>query len=229
MTSLPPNPRYERKFVVEGLPLPDVLALVRRHPAAFREIYPSRSVNNIYLDTPGLRDYSEHLNGAAHRTKTRVRWYGPWSGFIACPTLEHKLKRGHVSGKVSNGLAPLSMNGHVSKSDLEAAFNGAALPEFTRLALRHLQPSLLNRYQRHYFQSADGRFRLTVDSGLQFAASRQAQSIEIAFGPPETQVVVELKYGLALADDAAHVTNTLPFRLARCSKYVLGISSRAAC
>jgi hypothetical protein len=66
---------------------------------------------------------------------------------------------------------------------------------------------------------------LTVDSGLQFAAARQVQGI---FCPPATPVVVKLKYGLAEAEYAAPVTNALPFRLARCSKYVLGITSLAA-
>lgn len=228
MTTLPSNPRYERKFIADGLALSEVLAFVRRHPAAFRETYPARSVNNLYLDSPEFRDYHDHVNGVAHRTKTRLRWYGAWSGCIAKPTLEHKLKCGLVSGKVSHVLPPLSMNGHVSKPDLEAAFDGTNLPELARFALHHLQPSLLNRYQRHYFLSADGRFRLTVDSGLQFAAARQVQTKGVSFCPPAALVVIELKFGLAQAEYAAPVTNALPFRLARCSKYVLGINTLAA-
>ena len=228
MTSLPSNPRYERKFVTDRLALSEVLAFVRRHPAGFRETYPARSVNNLYLDSPEFRDYHDHINGVAHRTKTRLRWYGAWSGRIATPTLEHKVKCGLVSGKRSHRLPPLSMNGHVSRSDLEAAFDSANLPELARFALHHLQPSLLNRYQRHYFQSADGRFRLTVDSGLQFAAARPIQSPGVSFCPPAALVVIELKFGLAQAEYAAPVTNALPFRLARCSKYVLGINTLAA-
>jgi hypothetical protein len=228
MSVLPSNPRYERKFVAEGFSLSEVLAVVRRHPAGFRETYPARTVNNLYLDSPELRDYHDHVNGIARRTKTRVRWYGAWSGCIATPTLEYKLKQGHVSGKVSNGLPPLSMNGHVSRTDLEAAFDKASLPELTRLALRHLQPSLLNRYRRHYFQSAAGRFRLTVDSDLQFAPARQVQGMQISFGPPASPIVVELKYGLDQAEGTASVTNLIPFRMARCSKYVLGLTALGA-
>jgi len=228
MSLLPSNPRYERKFVVDGFSLSEVLAVVRRHPAGFRETYTARSVNNLYLDTPEYRDYHDHVNGISHRTKTRVRWYGAWSGRIDAPTLESKPKQGYVSGKVSHGLPPLSMNGHVSRTDLEAAFDGANLPELTRLALRHLQPSLLNRYRRHYFQSADGRFRLTVDSDLQFAPARQVQGTGISFTPPATPIVVELKYGLAQAEVTASVTNSMPFRMARCSKYVLGVTRLAA-
>jgi hypothetical protein len=227
MTTLPPNPRYERKFIADRLALAEVLALVRRHPAAFRETYPARSLNTLYLDSPDLRDYRDHVNGIAHRAKTRIRWYGAWSGRIDTPTLERKLKHGQVSGKLSHRLPPLSMNGHVWKSDLAAAFDCASLPALTRSALHHLQPSLLNRYQRHYFQSGDGRFRLTVDSGLQFAAARQAQGMGVSFGPPIAPIVIELKYGLAEAEAAPQVTNTLPFRLARYSKYVLGINRLA--
>ena len=229
MTTLPSNPRYERKFVADGFALSEVLALVRRHPAAFRETYPARSVNNLYLDSADLHDYHDHINGIAHRTKTRIRWYGAWSGRVATPTLEYKIKRGLVSGKASHGLPPFLMNGTLSRPDLEATFDSANLPALARSALHHLQPSLLNRYQRSYFQSADGRFRLTVDSGLQFAGARQAPGTGVTFCPPAAPVVIEVKYGLAEAEYAAHVTNTLPFRLARCSKYVLGITSLAAC
>ena len=228
MSLLPPNPRYERKFIADGFTVPEVLALVRRHPAAFRETYPARTVNTLYLDSADLRDYHDHVNGIAHRTKTRIRWYGAWSGLIDTPTLERKLKRGQVSGKVSHRLPAILMNGHVSRPDLDAAFDGASLPTLARSGLHHLQPSLLNRYQRHYFQSADGHFRLTVDSGLQFAAARQAQGTGVTFRPPTVPVVIEVKYGLAEAEYAAPVTNALPFRLARCSKYVLGIASLAA-
>ena len=42
-------------------------------------------------------------------------------------------------------------------------------------------------------------------------------------------IVIELKYGLMEAVSAAHVANPLPFRLARCSKYVLGINTLTAC
>lgn len=227
MTTLPPNPRYERKFIADRLALAEVLALVKRHPAAFREAYPARNVNNLYLDSPDLRDYRDHVNGIAHRTKTRIRWYGAWSGRLDTPTLERKLKQGLVSGKLSHRLPPLSMNGHVWKPDLEAAFDSANLPALMRSALHHLQPSLLNRYQRHYFQSADGRFRLTVDSALQFAAARHAQGMGVSFCPPAVPVVIEVKYGLAEAEAAPNVANALPFRLARCSKYVLGINGLA--
>src|SRR5437879_6346363 len=104
MLPLPANPRYERKFLPQEFALAEVLTLVRRHPAMFREVYPPRFVNNIYLDSPGRSDYHDHVAGVPNRSKTRVRWYGAPSGHIAMPVLEQKVKHGHVGGKLSHGL-----------------------------------------------------------------------------------------------------------------------------
>jgi hypothetical protein len=41
-------------------------------------------------------------------------------------------------------------------------------------------------------------------------------------------VVFEVEYGLAEAEYAESVTNALPFRLARCSKYVLRVNNVGA-
>ncbi|HWQ92706.1 MAG TPA: VTC domain-containing protein, partial [Clostridia bacterium] len=106
-----PNLRYERKFVAEGFTAAEALARVRRHPWAFREVYPPRIVNNIYLDSPSRRNYHDHVNGTANRTKTRVRWYGPQFENAPRPTLERKLKRGMVSGKTGHALPHLAING----------------------------------------------------------------------------------------------------------------------
>lgn len=223
MIPMLPNPRYERKFVTDGLVLAEVLALVRRHPAAFREAYPPRFVNNIYLDSHGRSDYHDNIVGVANRSKTRVRWYGPPSGQIARPALERKLKHGLVSGKLTHSLPGFFLNGGALLPLLENIFDAALLPEGLRSYLHHLEPSLFNRYRRYYFVSGDGRFRLTIDTDLQFghgSASNGLRTTLIPFAPTQ---ILELKFGPSDAEQADRVTNSLPFRLARCSKYVLGI------
>ncbi len=217
------NPRYERKFVADGLVLAEVLALVRRHPAAFREAYPPRFVNNIYLDSHGRSDYHDNLVGVANRSKTRVRWYGPASGQIARPVLERKLKRGLVSGKLSHALPAFFLNGGALLPLLKNIFDAAQLPEGLRSYLHHLEPSLCNRYRRYYFLSGDGRFRLTVDTELQFGHGRASNDLQATLNPLASTQILELKFGPSEAEQADCVTNGLPFRLARCSKYVLGI------
>ncbi len=222
MTTPRPSLRYEKKFLAEGFTTAEVLANIRRHPAAFREVYPRRVVNNIYPDSPTRRDYHDHVNGAANRTKTRVRWYGPQSQLARHPVLERKLKRGLVSGKEGHPLPTFSINGARLRSLLDTAFDSAVLPPMLRSALRLVEPALFNRYHRHYFLSRDGRFRLTVDSGLQFAGLPHDHRPVITPLPPVATVILELKFGPELAEDADVITNAWPFRVARFSKYVAG-------
>lgn len=219
------HPRYEKKFIAEGFNLAEVLARVKRHPAAFREVYPPRVVNNIYLDSPALRDYHEHVNGTANRCKTRVRWYGLESPLLPNPVLERKLKRGLVSGKEAHPLPPLSLNGARLRSSLENTFDSAAVPPLLRSALRLLEPALFNRYRRNYFLSRDGKFRLTVDSALQFARPPHDDRQAKAPLAPAATLIIELKFAPEAAEDAHVITNALPFRVARFSKYVVGIES----
>jgi len=223
MIPMLPNPRYERKFVADGLALAEVLALVRRHPAAFREAYPARFVNNIYLDSHGRSDYHDNIIGVANRSKTRVRWYGPPSGQITGPTLERKLKRGLVSGKLTHALPGFAVNGGTIQPLLNSAFDAALLPERLRSDLCHREPSLFNRYQRYYFLSGDGRFRPTVDTELQFGLGSASNGLRAALIPFVPTQILELKFRPSEAEHADRVTNSLRFRLARCSKYVLGI------
>ncbi len=224
MTAPLPNPRYERKFVAKDMALTEVLAMVRRHPAGFSVAYSPRRVNNIYLDSPTLTAYQEHINGAAERVKTRVRWYGAWNGAQHAACIERKLKCGLVSGKVSHPLSPLVADGHSCAEELNEAFESAGLPPVFRVSLRHLQPSLFNQYQRQYFLSGDRRFRLTVDSELRFGPPQNFNTQPNA-RPTELLVVLELKFAPEHAALAPCITNHWPFRLTRCSKYVLGIRS----
>lgn len=223
MIPMLPNPRYEWKFVADGLVLAEVLALIRRHPAAFREAYPARFVNNIYLDSHGRSDYYDNIVGVANRSKTRVRWYGPPSGQIAKPVLERKLKRGLISGKLTHALPGFAVNGGPIQPLLKAVFHAALLPERLRSDLCQLEPSLFNRYRRYYFLSADGRFRLTVDTDLQFGRASASNGLRATLTPFARTLILELKFGATEAEQADRVTNSLPFRLARYSKYVLGI------
>jgi len=225
METAPPNLRYERKFVTDGFSPAEVLARIRRHPCAFREVYPPRVVNNIYLDSPSRRDYHDHINGVANRTKTRVRWYGPQFESAERPTLERKLKKGMVSGKTGHPLPKLSINGGCVRSLLTRNFETADFPPAIRLALQHMEPALFNRYRRHYFLSGDGRFRLTVDNDLQFAGVQPNGRPTPFCGHAPAVVIIELKFGPELAESAGLLTNIFPFRLNRFSKYVAGIQN----
>ncbi len=219
--------RYERKFLAPGWSPVEVLAEVWRHPAAFHEAYPPREVNNIYLDSPELRDYVAHVNGAERRLKTRVRWYGALNGRIAAPALDRKIKEGLLGTKSVLRLPPFALNGGLHPEALAALFDRAAIPDPLRLALDALHPTLINRYWRHYYVSGDGRFRLTVDSRLEFFHPEVNTAAMLASAPHECPVVIEVKFGADQAEAAERITTALPFRLTRCSKYVWGIERLA--
>lgn len=223
MTPASAHLRYERKFLPPDGSLAELLALVRRHPAGFHEIFGERWVNNLYLDTPELTHYHQHINGCANRVKFRVRWYGDLCRHAPQPVLELKARHGLLSRKETYALPPLTLNGDFRRELLESGYGRHGLPDALRPSLRCLEPALTNRYRRRYFLSGDGAVRLTLDWDLQFFAPRHANGSLRAFRHGSPGLIMELKYGDAHTVEAAQVASAFPFRLDRCSKYVLGI------
>jgi len=223
-----PSLRYERKFLPGGLSLSEVLALVRQHPALFREPYPERWVNNLYFDTPERRHYFDHVHGMANRAKVRVRWYGEARQQVDSPVLEFKTRHGMVSGKTSHPLPPLNLDGDFGRDASAAALRSPNLPAAMRLRVQGLEPALLNRYRRRYFCSADGTLRLTLDWELEFFLPRNSSGSTRPLPHAGPAVIVELKYAESHSEAAARAANEFPFRLTRCSKYVLGVECLSA-
>jgi len=217
--------RYERKLLPSGHDLPEVLAWIRFHPAGFREVYPSRWVNNLYLDSPGLTDYHDHVSGTPNRSKSRIRWYGTFQGSIPRPVFERKFRRGALGGKRTFALPPLALNGGLDEHRLRRMLCDVEPDAPVRPCLDLCRPSLVNRYRRGYFQSADGDIRLTVDSELTFFAPEHTSAWMATPPAAEHALVIEIKYSPAQADRAAEVAGRFPWRIARCSKYVLGIEA----
>lgn len=214
--------RYERKFEAHGTAPRSAVALLKLHPAHFREVYEARRVNSLYFDTSLLTDYHDHVSGAANRSKVRVRWYGEEGPAGQAQRLELKARRGNVGMKCVR-----SLEAGLFSSLEELPRAGSALRDedssWMREHLASRTPSLLNQYWRRYFVSADGRFRVTVDWGLAFQRwmagghSHRKHCLEHDF------VVLELKYQPQDDRRADQVTARLPFRLSRLSKYVHGM------
>jgi hypothetical protein len=216
--------RYERKFVVEDTPARAVEALLHRHPALFHRIYHRRYVNNLYLDGPEMSGLTDTVSGLGERAKTRVRWYGEFFGHLEHPTLERKLKHGLVGAKESYPLEAFDLEPGFGAGDLGEVFQRSPLPEQTRMELKRLRVVLANRYARSYFQSADGRFRFTVDSDIVSHAVRALDNRLLQWRRFRG-VIVELKYTLAEDGEAHLITAHLPFRMSRNSKYAGGLDA----
>lgn len=80
-----------------------------------------------------------------------------------------------------------------------------------------LIPVVINRYRREYFLSFDGRFRLTVDSGVEYARYQDQSWI------PDPAIILEVKYNPEADMDFGELACALPYRLTKNSKYVQAV------
>jgi hypothetical protein len=217
--------RFERKFFVPGWGRKEVEAGIRVHPALFSEIHRIRDVNNLYLDTPDLGGYRDNINGVSSRTKVRVRWYGDLFGRIDTPVLEVKHKRGNVGWKEGFPLPGFELNRDFQAEALAYLLRTADLPQPVRIRLISIEVRLLNRFRRRYFRSADRRFRITVDDGLEWYRINPRFNSFVARAEDRQQVILELKYKEEHDARAAAITGSFRFRMTRSSKYVRGLEA----
>lgn len=221
----PPPRRYERKYAVPELGRQEFEESLRLHPALFSPIYQGRFVNNLYFDTPDLENYQDNVDGVSARVKIRIRWYGDLYGEIERPVLEIKHKRGHEGWKESVALAPFPLQKGFSARDIEKQTRSADLPGEVKSRLAGLELRLMNRYYRRYYRSADGKFRITVDSGLEWYRIAPLFNNLMNRSRDDVGLIVELKYDCRFDSDAARVSDIFPFRLTRSSKYVSGLDA----
>ena len=215
--------RYERKFTIANSNKATVLAYIKKHPAFFREIYHPRQITNIYLDTVQYQFYKDNEIGIANRKKIRVRWYGNVFGAANNPKLEYKLKVGLAGNKRIYDLPNFKVEKGFTKEMLKALFDKAHLPDEVRSELNQLRPTLLNTYQRSYYQSADKQFRLTLDEALTYYQINYGANQFLRQAKERLGLVVELKYAPEQEKLASQVATELPYRLDKKSKYVSGI------
>jgi len=217
------NFRYEKKFYVENITRQELEALLKQHPAIFREIYNQRRVNNIYLDTPQFRSYYESCDGVSKRVKFRIRWYRDTFGTIMEPALEVKLKHNHHVGKMSYRLNAFKVDESLNENDVLALIKNSEVPALIRLKLQGFNMKILNAYQRKYFLSSHGSFRVTLDWGMRVYRLRSNQNNFVYDHRQYNHAILEFKYNKESEHLAESLTQSLPFRVTRSSKYVRGL------
>src|SRR3989338_1378105 len=217
------NFRYERKFYIERLKKEDVEAMLKLHPAIFREIYHERTINNIYLDLFNLQNYFDNLNGIDRRLKVRIRWYGNLLGLIENPMLELKLKHNLHCGKLASPLKSFTIDNNFSIGVMRSVFKNSSLNEALSLYLKELNFSLLNSYNRKYFLSADKGYRITLDTNLSSYGLSPYSNNFLYKVSDYIGVILELKYNKPQDVFVENITNYFPFRMTRNSKYAAGI------
>ena len=214
--------RYERKFLVTDMFYHDIEQQVRVHPAAFSPIFHPRYINNVYLDTNEMDFYHDNVSGKGSRKKARIRWYEDQTGYIEKPILEFKVREGMLGDKLSYRLKPFRFDSGFTNQALQEVFRQSDLPEWAYGILTQLRPALVNRYRRQYYASFDKKFRITLDDELSYFAIGTDNN-NLMENYTSDDVIVELKYERIHDDVACQVTNRLPFRLTKSSKYVNGM------
>ena len=198
--------RYELKYFVPEDDLFKCLAIVRQHPASFVQAFPDREVNNIYLDSPDRVSYLEGQSGISQRRKYRIRWYGAWQN-ITDPVLEVKIKENQLGTK-RHVLIP-----SFSVLDLPNVLEG--LRETCQIPMS-FDVSALNRYNRSYYRSFCGKFRITIDHNLMTSLPLGDLSKPTT---PNGMIILELKYEASDDDKADWIRQFIPLQRSKFSKY----------
>ncbi len=215
--------RFERKFLISEYSFEEIEALIKLHPAMFREIHEQRYINNIYLESHGWDSYFDSVEGHGNRTKVRVRWYGDLIGSIERPVLEFKSKRGLVGRKRSFTLQPFTLINGFDQRNFDEVVDGSALPSDVQFELSQLRLVLVNRYSRKYYQSADSKFRITLDTEVSFFHCLGSFGGHAVSSIAPRTTILELKYSMEDDDCVPIITRLFPWRLSKSSKYVSGV------
>lgn len=139
--------------------------------------------------------------------------------------LTRHIKKGSLGRKISFPLPSFSLDEHFDADAMTRAFRSCELPAHVAQHLRTLAPTLLNRYLRTYHQSADKRFRITIETGLEYYALYLLHNTFQHRMVDYVHSVLELKYEREHDDAARHISNYFPFRVTKSSKYVMGLAA----
>ncbi len=215
--------RYERKFFIQNSERHSVESIIFNHPAFFSEIYHCRYVNNIYFDYHLLNNLLDNIEGNMFRRKYRIRWYGTKMNQINNPVLELKIKKGLVGTKRSYQLVPFKLSNKITSGFIKNVIDQSRIDKRVRFRMIDQIPVLLNRYKRKYFISKDKKFRITIDDDQSFNQMKVLDNSNWHTLKDPHIVIVELKYDIEHDTEAKEITNNLPFRITKSSKYSRGM------
>jgi hypothetical protein len=217
------NFRYERKFFISNADRNFVEKKVLMHPAFFSEIFHERYVNNIYYDFVTLNNFFDNIDGNMYRTKYRIRWYGDMLKLIKKSKLEIKIKKGFVGTKITFKLCEFKVNNGIINYEFKNVIRDSEIDPVTKFSLKEQVPVLLNRYRRKYYATKDNKFRITIDDNQAFYKINTLNNTFLCNHTDTDNIILELKYDKEYESLASEITNKLPFRLTKSSKYSRGI------
>jgi SPX domain protein involved in polyphosphate accumulation len=219
--------RYERKYYLPGteFDFDHVKSLILTHPAVFREAFYPRTINNIYMDTPGFDFFYDNVNGEQLRKKIRIRWYDDTFSFQKKLTLEYKLKNGLLGDKKSYPLSNIHTGTGFTIGQMKQELKANNLPLPVKNELLTTYPTLLNRYVREYFISDDQKFRITLDKDMTYYRIHSGMNDFNVCHHFKNDLILEIKYDPENENFINQISQHFPFRVTKSSKYVLGVQN----
>jgi SPX domain protein involved in polyphosphate accumulation len=213
--------RYEIKYTCSPEKLSYVLSWIENSDAFFKIQYPQREVNSLYFDTYGFNDASSNLIGLGNRKKLRLRWYGSnneQTNIVA----EYKYK---VNGTVGKSSIPLGSFSITSIRINELKEIVSCLEKRLAYDIRINNPVLRVHYHRDYYCNHDKSIRITIDKDLYFSPVNSIDaSIMSNNNISQPYNVIEFKYDIRNAKEAANYISNFPLRPVRHSKYLASFS-----
>ena len=219
--------RFEVKYIGRPSTYNHVIEWLTTHVQGFKKAYPNRQINNIYFDTVTYQSYQDNISGESSRTKVRYRWYGaslhPVNG-----CLEIKQKRNVLSWKKIFKIENL----HIDQTDSWQSIKYNLREKLNlngQIWLDHYTtPIMINRYHREYFISKDGKIRVTIDKNQSVFEQRFLHNPNYKNKTliPEI-IVVEIKFSNDHRDLASDITQNIPLRISRNSKYMMAVNAIA--
>ena len=215
--------RYEVKLVFREVDLPLVRARLQLHPDAYRVAFPPRYVNSVYFDTADHACVHDNLTGISDRAKVRYRWYGDLD-CVSAGQLELKCKASQLGWKAIDPVkTPIDL-AHSTWREVWCALRDAAGPTLRPWLEAHGHPTLLVRYRRDYYESADRQLRLTVDTEIEGYEQVLQNAPNLTWPAPRCgRIVIELKADAERHRRISDALNAFGLPVERHSKYINGL------
>ena len=133
-----------------------------------------------------------------------------------------KIKNGLLGKKISVPLKAFNLNADLKIQDIFKS--NICLLESDLNGLLGLNPVLINKYSRKYFESRDKKFRITLDFDQHFFQVSKTGNLLLEKYNDAVSVILEIKYNKEFDNEANRITSQFPFRITKSSKYVNGLS-----
>jgi len=153
----------------------------------------------------------------------RFRWYGESISRIK-GILELKEKKGSLISKTYQEIDYKFDLDKIAWDKFISVIN-SNLNDLLKIEFYYAyMPVIINSYYRYYFESRDGKHRITLDFNQKTYDQRIYSRPNFQFSNPLSQIfILEIKSDFDKANRLSDVTNHFPFRISQNSKYTSGI------